>query len=285
MPLPPRRMPPRLRRRPTRQIRLPPAPSRLPVRPKQRPMRRNPKSTSCPRKWTACSRSRCRNNPAGWKDRDPGHLSSNPTRARHVMALRLLVEPKLDSANDDFGADVHPSRKPPDLLVGDRDAAVRPVERLVYPGVAAADAVYTQAAAKRRVLGRQAMVPHGLDDGIQVHPADDSLGIGAPGNAFGRIIEAVKGAEAAATIDPGYVENPERSGLVAAAMDLGCATAADGDILKACQDAVFSGKHRQGKLLGVNQDPRLPPTCPGDCGCPQECGDKQDAQRPLENPH
>jgi hypothetical protein len=126
---------------------------------------------------------------------------------------------------------------------------------------------------------------HGLEDGVQVHAADDSLGIGAPGNAFGGIIEAVKRAEAAAAIDPGDVKNAERRGFVAAAMDLGCAAAADGDILEACQDVVFSGKHRQGKLLGVNQDPGLPTTCPGDCGCPQEYGDKQDAQPPLENPH
>jgi hypothetical protein len=193
------------------------------------------------------------------------------------MALRLLVVHKFVSANDYLGADVHPSRKPPDLLVGERDAAVRPVKRLVYPGVAMADAVYTQAAAKRRVLGWEAMVPHGLEDGIQVRPAEDSLGIGAAGNAFGGIIEAVKRAEATARIDPGYVENAERCGFVAAAMDSGCAAAADGDILEARQDLVFIRKNRQGKGLGVNQDPRQSPACPGNRGCCQEGGAKQGA--------
>lgn len=192
---------------------------------------------------------------------------------------------KLDSANNHLGADVHPARKLPNLLVGERDTAVGPVEIPVYHGVAASDAVDAQVAAKRRVLGREAMLPHGLEDRLQVRPADDSLGIGAPGNTFGGIIEAVKRAETAAAIDPGNVEDAERRGFVAAAMDLGCAAAADGDILEVRQDLVFFGKDRQGERLGVHQDPGQSSTCPGNRGCPKEGDDEQGDEPPPEDCH
>jgi len=98
-------------------------------------------------------------------------------------------------------------RKLPDLLVGERHAAVGPVERLMDFWVSAANAVDTQAAAKRRVLGRDAMLLQGLDDGVKFCPTDGSLGMGTTGYARRRIIEAIERTVAAMAINPGYVEN------------------------------------------------------------------------------
>ena len=93
------------------------------------------------------------------------------------------------------------------MRVGERHAAVGPVERLVDTEIAAADAVDTQAAAKRRVLGRDAMLLQGLDDGIEFRAADDSLGIGAASNLLRGIIEAEERVETVVAINPGHLEN------------------------------------------------------------------------------
>ena len=62
-------------------------------------------------------------------------------------------------------------------------------------------------AAKRRVLGRDAMLLQGRDDGIEFCLADDSLGKGAMGNVCRRIIKAVERTKTAVTIDPGYAKS------------------------------------------------------------------------------
>src|SRR5574340_395622 len=226
-PIPPRAMPRRLRRRPTRRM-------RLPTKPNLRPMRRKPKSTGCRQKSTTCSRSRCRNNFCGVVRRT-GMLKPPPSSDTmpgdgfapvHGVWRRF-------SADDRPGAYAHPTRKLPDFRVGERHAAVGPVDRLVNPGVAAADAVDTQPAAKRRVLARRAMLVQGPDDGVEFRPVDESHGKGATGNAYGGIIEAIERADTAVAIDPGHVESALRRRLAAGAMDVGSTAAADGNMVEA----------------------------------------------------
>ncbi len=127
------------------------------------------------------------------------------------------------------------------------------------------------------------MTPRSLEDGIQFHPAEDSLGIRTPGNALGWIIKAVKRAVAAGTIDPGDMKDAKGRGFVALAMDFSCTAATDGDIVEASQDTVFSGKNRKGQCLDIYLDPRLSPVCRGNCRRRQDDSGKQDAQPARES--
>ncbi len=142
-------------------------------------------------------------------------------------------------------------------------------------GVAVAEAMNAQAAAKRGVLGRNAMLLQGLDDGIALRLTDAAFGMGAAGDGLRGIIETVEGAVTAVAIDPGYVKNTERRGFVAASTDFGSAPAADGNIAETGQDLIACGKNRQGQRPGIHLNPGLRGLSPAGCGRPQAGCDNQ----------
>lgn len=118
------------------------------------------------------------------------------------------------SANDHARTHLHPLGKPPDVTVGERHAAVGPVDCLLDVGVAATESMDSNLAAERRILRWGAMMSQGLQDGIELRLAEHAGVIRMAGDAGGRIIEAVEGIEAAVAIDPGDVEYAARRGFV-----------------------------------------------------------------------
>lgn len=143
------------------------------------------------------------------------------------MVIIGLRGPTGESADDHAYAQIHPARKFPDLLVGEGDASIGPIDRLVNAWIAASEAVYAQLAAERRVLGGRAAMLQGLKDCVEFSLADDPLGIGATGNGFGGIIEAIERAVSALVIDPGHVKRAARRSFVSPVMHFGSASATD----------------------------------------------------------
>src|SRR5512143_2445062 len=161
---------------------------------------------------------------------------------------------------------MHPTRKAPELPVVERDTAVGPVDRLMHLGVAVAKAVNSNLATQRRILRRRTMLSQGHDDGVIFFGGDLSLDIRAPRDARGGIIEAVERAETAVAINPGHMECAARRGFITPEMYFGDTAAADGNVAETSQDVVFRGENRQGKCLGIHQDPGLPVNRPGCSG-------------------
>lgn len=182
------------------------------------------------------------------------------------------------SANDHARTHVHPLGKSPDVTIGERHAAVGPVDRLLDVGVAATEPVDSNLATERRILGWGAMMSQGLHDGIELRLAERAGVIRMAGDRGRRVIEAVESIEAAVAIDPGDVEYAARRGFVTPAMGFGGSAAADRDVVETGQDTVFGGKHRQGQRLGIHQHPVRPPGCPGNRGYPQDDGSQQRIQ-------
>jgi hypothetical protein len=182
------------------------------------------------------------------------------------------------SANDHARTHMHPLGKSPDVTIGERHAAVGPVDRLLDVGVAATEPVDSNLAAERRILGWSAMMSQGLHDGIELRLTERADVIRMAGDRGRRVVEAIEGIEAAVAIDPGDMEYAARRGFIAPAMGVGDAAAADRDIVETGQDMVFSGKHRQGQCLGIHQHPVRPSGCPRDRGYPQHDGSQQRIQ-------
>ena len=110
------------------------------------------------------------------------HLSSDAMRHAWRCLSSCHDEWFRMSADDHSGTHVYPARKLPELPVGERHAAVGPVDCLLDAGVATTQTVNTQLSAKRRVLGRSAMVSQGMHDGVKFCLADASLDISAAGD-------------------------------------------------------------------------------------------------------
>lgn len=144
-----------------------------------------------------------------------------------------------ESANDYAGAQAYPARKFSNFFIGERDASIGPIDRLMDAKVAAAQAVDAQPAAERRVLGRRAVMPQGLKDGVELGLADHPLGIGATGNGLGGIIEAIERAISAVSVNPGHMKRAARRGFISPPVRFGGTSAADRNVVEMGQDAIF----------------------------------------------
>lgn len=141
-----------------------------------------------------------------------------------------------------------------DLLVGDRDTTLGPVEASVNRRVGIAEAVDANAPAQRRVGWRwQARRQRGVN-GAPLRAVDLTAAQGAIGMRLIGKVESKETPEAAFLVDPANRELARRRGAVAYMAVRRCAAATDGDAGNRFHD-LLSGENRNGAGSGVDDDP------------------------------
>ena len=166
-----------------------------------------------------------------------------------------------------------PARQPPKLVVGQRDAAVGPVDASLHGRGIAAQPVDPDVAAERRVLRGQAPALESPHDGAKARAADQAFAPGAQRRPRGRIVEPEEFAEAAVAVDPRDAEIPARGDVVARQVQPGGAAAADGDVVESFQDMIMPRQYRQRQPVRIDdQEGRAVSRCHAAAERPQHDG-------------
>src|SRR5579885_234539 len=115
--------------------------------------------------------------PAGLPASGCADFGEQAARGRQIRSGQKRIVLGL-FVDDDFGTDLDVAAQFIDLLIGQRDAALGPVDVLVdgqLVGRDLADAVDADRAAERRVLRRQVAGPGRLDDGVEIRARQQAI--------------------------------------------------------------------------------------------------------------
>ena len=160
------------------------------------------------------------------------------------------------SAHLDAHAYTNPTREPADLLVGEGDASLRPIERFVNSGVPRAEAVNPEISTERRVLRRRFVGAERSHDSLVVLGVDTSAFECTPCMLRARKVDPEEQTKARAWMDSIDPKVSEGCGSIPTRPRLGWPTSPEGDVVEPSHEPTTT-QHGQRMALGVDQDPRL----------------------------